>query len=284
MKTTSLDLSLRNDLHWLSSLVSAVRSAAETIPFFLAGAVARDLLLWYSYGIRTGRATQDVDIAFFVAGWDDFSSLMSRLTASGAFLEVPGMVQRLRFKGTLDVDLLPFGGVEDSNRSITWPPQGDSVVNVFAFKEALADTVEVKLPAGELVNVPSLAGLGLLKLVAWADRRYRLPGKDAGDFALILRYYLPAGNEDRLYAEGAHLLAEEQFDYEVAGAWLLGHDMARLLARDGQIWLLTLLNKEADSEGSLRLVGDMRVEPRLSLPLVQAMARAVREVVEGPAS
>ena len=284
MKTTSLDLSLRNDLHWLSPLVSAVRSAAESIPFFLAGAVARDLLLWYSYGIRTGRATQDVDIAFFVAGWDDFSSLMSRLTASGAFLEVPGMVQRLRFKGTLDVDLLPFGGVEDSNRSITWPPQGDSVVSVFAFKEALADTVEVKLPAGELVNVPSLAGLGLLKLVAWADRRYRLPGKDAGDFALILRYYLPAGNEDRLYAEGAHLLAEEQFDYEVAGAWLLGHDMARLLARDGQMWLLTLLNKEADSEGSLRLVGDMRVEPRLSLPLVQAMARAVREMVEGPAS
>lgn len=177
MKTTSLDLSLRNDLHWLSSLVSAVRSAAETIPFFLAGAVARDLLLWYSYGIRTGRATQDVDIAFFVAGWDDFSSLISRLTASGAFLEVPGIVQRVRFKGTLDVDLLPFGGVEDSNRSITWPPQGDSVLNVFAFKEVLVDAVEVNLPAGEFVNVPSLAGLGLLKLVAWADRRLRYGGR-----------------------------------------------------------------------------------------------------------
>jgi len=284
MKTTSLDLSLRNDLHWLSSLVSVVRFAAVGIPFFLAGAVARDLLLWYSYGIRTGRATQDVDIAFFVAGWDDFFSLKSRLFASGVFLEVPGIVQRVRFKGTLDVDLLPFGGVEDSNRSIIWPPQGDSVLNVFAFKEVLADAVEVKLPAGELVHVPSLAGLGLLKLVAWADRRLLAPGKDAGDFALILRHYLPAGNEERLYAEGAHLLAEEQFDYEVAGAWLLGHDMARLLARDGQMWLLTLLNKEADSEGSLRLVGDMRVEPRLSLPLVQAMARAVREMVEGPAS
>ncbi len=261
-----------------------MRSAAESIPFFLAGAVARDLLLWYSYGIRTGRATQDVDMAFFVAGWDDFSSLKSRLTASGAFLEVPGMVQRLRFRGTLDVDLLPFGGVEDSNRSITWPSQGDSVLSVFAFKEALPDTVEVKLPVGELVNVPSLAGLGLLKLVAWADRRYRLPGKDAGDFTLILRYYLHAGNEGRFYAEGAHLLTEEQFDFAVAGARLLGHDMARLLARDGQMWLLTLLNKEADSEGSLRLVGDMRVEPRFSLPLVQAMARDVREVVERPAS
>jgi predicted nucleotidyltransferase len=284
MKTTSLDLSLRNDLHWLSSLVSAVRFAAAGIPFFLAGAVARDLLLWYGYGITTGRATQDVDIAFFVAGWDDFSSLKSRLTASGVFLEVPGIVQRVRFKGTLDVDLLPFGGVEDSNRSITWPPQGDFVLNVFAFKEVLADVVEVKLPAGELVHVPSLAGVGLLKLVAWADRRLRAPGKDAGDFALILRHYLPAGNEERLYAEGAHLLAEEQFDYEVAGAWLLGHDMARLLGRDGQMWLLALLNKEGDSEGSLRLVGDMRVEPRISLPLVQAMARAVGEVVEGPES
>jgi predicted nucleotidyltransferase len=43
--------------------------------------VARDLLLWYGYGITTGRATEDVDIAFFVAGWDDFFSLKSRLSS-----------------------------------------------------------------------------------------------------------------------------------------------------------------------------------------------------------
>lgn len=284
MKPTSLDLSTQNDLQWLSSLIAAVRVAAAAVPFLVTGAAARDLLLWHAHGIHTGRATQDVDIAFSVAGWDDFSALKARLIASGAFSEVAGMIQRVRFRGGLDVDLLPFGGVEDKDRIITWPPQGDSMMNMFAFKEVLAHAVEVKLPAAETVLVPSLAGLGLLKLVAWTDRRIRAPGKDAPDFALILRYYLPAGNEERLYEEGAHLLAEEQFDYEAAGAWLLGNDMARLLSRTGQEWLMALLNQETDADGRLRLVGDMRMEPQKSLDLVQALARGVREVIEGPAA
>lgn len=284
MKLTSLDLSTRNDLQWLSSLIAAVRVAAAGIPFLVTGAVARDLLLWHGYGIQTGRATQDLDIAFSVGGWDDFSALKVRLIGSGAFSEVAGMIQRVRFRAALDVDLLPFGGVEEKDRTITWPPQGDSVMNMFAFKEVLAHAVEVKLPAAEMVLVPSLAGLGLLKLVAWTDRRLRSPGKDAPDFALILRYYLVAGNEERLYEEGAHLLAEEQFDYENAGAWLLGNDMARLLSRTGQVWLMTLLNQEADPDGRLRLVGDLRMEPQKSLDLLQALARGVREVVEGPAA
>jgi len=178
------------------------------------------------------------------------------------------------------VDLLPFGGIEDGNRSIAWPPDRETVLNVFAFREVLADALEVQLPDGESVRVPSLAGLGLLKIVAWVDRRLTAPGKDAADFGLILQHYLPAGNEGRLWKEGAHLLTEPGFDYEAAGAWLLGHDMARLLDRDGQSWLSELFEKEADPKGSLRLIGDMRIDPRVTLPLVEATARAVREMTE----
>jgi predicted nucleotidyltransferase len=280
MKSTSLDLSQQNDLRWLSTLVAAVRVSAAGIPFFLTGATARDLLLWYGRQIHTGRATRDVDIAVAVAGWNEFSALKGRLVASGVFSEYPNMPGRVRFQGSLDVDLLPFGGIEDSNRSIAWPLERETVLNVFAFQEALADSVGVQLPGGESVRVPSLAGLGLLKIVAWVDRRLTAPGKDAGDFGLILRHYLPAGNEGRLWEEGAHLLSEPGFDYEAAGAWLLGHDMARLLDRDGQSWLSALLEKEADPEGPLRLIGDMRIDPLITLLLVQATARGVRETVE----
>lgn len=280
MKSTSLDLSQQNDLRWLSSLVAAVRIGAAGIPFFLTGATARDLLLWYGHKIHTGRATKDVDLAFAVAGWDDFSALKARLVASGVFSEVPHVPERLRFQGTLDVDLLPFGGVEDGNRSIAWPPDGEPVLNVFALQEVLTEAVEVQLPGGESVRVPSLGGLGLLKIVAWADRRLTAPGKDAADFWLILQHYLQAGNEERLWDVGAHLLDEAGFDYEAAGGWLLGHDMAKLLDREGQMWLSALLEREADPEGSLRLIGDMRIDPLITLPLVQATARGVRETIE----
>jgi predicted nucleotidyltransferase len=281
MNSTSLDLSQQNDLRWLNTLVAAVRVGAAGIPFFLTGATARDLLLWYGHKIHTGRATRDVDVAFAIAGWDDFSALTARLVASGVFSEVPHVPGRLRFQGTLDVDLLPFGGVEDGNRSIAWPPDGETVLNVFALQEVLTDAVEVQLPGGELVRVPSLAGLGLLKIVAWTDRRLTAPGKDAADFALILRDYLRAGNEERVWEEGAHLLDEGGFDYEAAGGWLLGHDMATLLDRDGQLWLSALLEREADPEGPLRLIGDMRIDPLITLPLVQSTARGVRETIEG---
>ncbi len=111
------------------------------------------------------------------------------------------------------------------------------------------------------------------------DRRLSAPGKDAADFGLILRHYLRAGNEECLWEEGAHLLDEAGFDYEAAGGWLLGHDMAKLLDRDGQMWLSALLEREADPDGSLRLIGGMRIDPLITLPLVQATARGVRETI-----
>ncbi len=284
MKSTSLDLSQQNDLRWLSALAAALRRGAAGISFFLAGATARDLLLWYGHKIHTGRATRDVDVAVAVAGWDEFSAFKSRLLASGMFAEDQNVPGRVRYQSRLDVDLLPFGGIEDAHRSIAWPPDRETVLNLFAFQEVLAAAIEVQLPAGESVHIPSLAGIALLKIVAWADRRLTAPGKDAPDFGLILRHYLSAGNEERLWGEGAHLLTQPGFDYEAAGAWLLGRDMATLLDRDGQRRLATILEQETEPDGGLRLVGDMRMDPAFSLPLIQAAARGVREVIDGDAA
>lgn len=281
MTNTSLDLSHQNDLRWLSALIAAVRVGAAGIPFFVAGATARDMLLWYAHQIPTGRATKDVDIAVAVAGWTEFSELKGRLLASGLFSEDRHIPGRVQYQGSLDVDLLPFGGIEDRNRSIAWPPDQETVLNMFAFREVLAAAIEVQLPGGERVRMPSLAGLGLLKIVAWVERRLTAPGKDAADLRLILRHYLSAGHEDRLWDEGARLLAEPGFDYEIAGAWLFGRDMATMLDQEGRLWLSTLLRREADPEGPLRLVGDMRGDPDLTLPLVQAAARGVREMADG---
>jgi predicted nucleotidyltransferase len=117
----------------------------------------------------------------------------------------------------------------------------------------------------------------VLKIAAWMERRHVQPGKDAYDLWLILRYYLDAGNRERLYTEAAHLLERGDFDYEAAGAWLLGHDMARLLAADAKTRVAAVLERESNPNGSLALVGDMRTDPQAVLILLSAMTRGFLE-------
>jgi len=77
------------------------------------------------------------------------------------------------------------------------------------------------------VRVASIPGLILLKLTAWADRG-RESNKDATDIYRLLTTYADAGNTDRLYDQELDLLEAAGFDMELAGAEILGRDVARI--------------------------------------------------------
>ena len=49
------------------------------LPYFVAGALARDIVLTNVFGIDTGRATQDVDLAVAVENWDEFKIVKEKL-------------------------------------------------------------------------------------------------------------------------------------------------------------------------------------------------------------
>jgi predicted nucleotidyltransferase len=260
MTASSLDLSDRNELRLLADLVTAIRQAKPDARFLLVGAMARDLLLTYAHGIASRRATEDLDFAFAVDDWRAFTELRSALLGGG-FAEVAAVPHRLNYDGRR-VDLIPFGGVERVDGTIDWPPPQDTRMVVLGFREAMDATVEVKLPGGTLVAVASLPALALLKLFAWADRRYTQPGKDAGDFWLLLRNYLDAGNRERLYTEAAHLLEATDYDDDLAGAWLLGSDARQLLAPHLGAPSAALVRASAllagdDPEGPVQLAADM---------------------------
>jgi len=105
--------------------------------------------------------------------------------------------------------------------------------------------------------------LAVLKVIAWSDRHITAPRKDAADLLLILKNYLDAGNQERLYDEAAHLLDDSNFNYERAGAWLAGHDAATAIRKDAaeqtrvRHMISTILTKEVDPEGPLRLIGEV---------------------------
>ncbi len=114
---------------------------------------------------------------------------------------------------------------------IEWPPSRDIVMNVAGFEEALASSVLLEIQPELSVRVASLPGLTLLKVVAWFDRG-RETNKDAADLYRLLATYADAGNTDRLYDHEMNLLERVGFDMKLAGAELLGGDVARVCRPD----------------------------------------------------
>lgn len=260
---SSLDLADKTELTFLAELVADLHAAAPAWKPLLVGAMARDLLLHYAYKIPVSRATEDVDLGFAVADWKDFESLRTDLLASSYFVAHGRVLHKIYHRGRHEVDLIPFGGLEQPGGSIAWPPRGDEVMTVLGYREAQASAIDISLPEGQRVLVVSLPMLAVLKIVAWSERHTAAPRKDAADLLLILKYYLDAGHQQRLYDEAAHLLENSNFDYERAGAWLAGHDAATAIQRDSatqtdlhQI-ISTILTKEADPDGPLTLIGEV---------------------------
>ena len=119
-----LNLANKQELTFLAELVADLRTVAPDVRVLLVGAMARDLLLFYAHGIRAARATLDIDLALAVAGWNDFEKLRESLPASGYFSPVPRVAYKLLHRRRMEVDFIPFGGVELPDGTIAWPPEG----------------------------------------------------------------------------------------------------------------------------------------------------------------
>jgi predicted nucleotidyltransferase len=262
MAISSLDLAAKSELTFLAELVADLRAAAPAWKPLLVGAMARDLLLYYAHNIRASRATEDIDLGFALSDWGDFAALRAALLGSTQFEAHRSLIHRFSHRRDRQIDLIPFGGLERPDGSVIWP-SGDDVMTVAGYREAQASAVDVLLPAGQRVLVVSLPMLVILKVIAWSERHTMAPRKDAADLLLILKNYLDAGNQQRLYDEAAHLLDQNDFDYERAGAWLAGQDAAAAIQTDGAKEMpvyqriSTILTEEVDPDGPLRLIGEV---------------------------
>ncbi|PTQ79591.1 putative nucleotidyltransferase [Nitrosospira multiformis] len=236
MIDTSPPLTLKPNLPVDSTTVLAIRQIHEAskalgFPVFLVGAMARIILLENIYGLQAGRATTDVDFAFALDNWEQFEAVKEFLVSNANFEESTNVPHRLLLQlpslsCKLSVDLIPFGGIERSLNVMAWPPDMSVIMNVAGYSDALATAVKVEVSPGIDMAIASLPGIVILKLFAWEDRGQETR-KDATDLAILFRSYHEAGNESRIYEEStfAALVAVE-YDIELAGAWLLGKDVA----------------------------------------------------------
>ena len=258
-----IDLQDKEDLRALGDLVRDLRDHSAGADFMLIGAAARDLLLQHHHGVEPLRKTTDVDFAFALSDWPAYIALTRRLIDTGGFKPDERTQHRLRNRiGTL-VDLLPFGGVESREAQIVWPPPGDTLMSVIGYAEANAATESVILPGAVPLAVITIPMFALLKLFAWDDRHWAQPRKDASDLLFVLDHAFRVAGLERLHEVAPELFDLDDFDPDLAGAWLIGCQARTVIDRHSQraraivTRASMIVARETDPNGPLGLIGEV---------------------------
>ncbi len=229
-------------------------SAKLDIQTFVVGATARDLIFEYVYDAKITRATEDIDFAVAVRSWAEYEKLKKALIETENFKNDKKNEQRIWWTGGRDemkIDLVPYGGLESPKGEIAFPPDGDFQMSTIGFAEAFENSLLLELTDDFTIRVASLAGLAMLKFVAYNDRPQQRK-RDVQDIWFIAQNYLKAENEERLFDEDtsdADLLLDENFNYETCGARLLGRDVALVLNEETQTIVTRILAEDMDGGG-----------------------------------
>jgi len=232
-------------------ILQAVAAAAARVGVdqMLVGATARDVLLTHVFGLEVQRATHDVDFAVAVKDWEQFESLRAALLEDGKFEDGGRAKQRLYFRTADDgpryqLDLVPFGGISNGTNEIAWPPDMKIIMNVAGYDDVIAAAEVVQFTDQFTSKVVSIAGLAMLKLVAWSDRGRENP-KDAHDLIHLMDNYAAAGNMDRVYEEEGVIDAGND-DPDVAGVYLLGCDIRRMASAETLDSITKIIERDFD--------------------------------------
>jgi predicted nucleotidyltransferase len=218
----------------LQELYKKVDAAAKAAgcEYLVVGAFARDMVLVHGFGAQLERGTRDVDFGINVSSWEAFTDLKVQLLAIG-FTEDDRAIQRLYYQSSdrlpWEIDIVPFGAIENAESIISWPPQHDIAMSVLGFREAFSNAFSVAIGKNPEVTilVASPAGMCLLKLIAWLDRPVEKRRKDAVDILYLITTYPRIPQVlDSLYDDG--YMEAQDWHEPKAGAMKLGNDVQAL--------------------------------------------------------
>lgn len=219
----------------------------EDIRFFVIGATARDIIMQL-HEEKSGRATYDIDIAISINNWDDYRKIEEGIVNIEGFEKDTTQKQRFIYQGVFILDIVPFGEVMKEDDKIFWPPEEEIAMSVLGFSEVCENTDPVKIDDEIEIEVATLAGIFILKTVAWLNR-YLKGNKDADDMAFIIINYLSIYME-RAVADHYDLYEVDDFDMNTAGSRLLGRDRSTLLSNheSTRIKVVHILASEVEKE------------------------------------
>ncbi len=200
---------------------------AQDIDFYLIGAIARDVWLTGLHNIEPGRVTRDLDLAVLLASEEQYQQLRQRLITTGRFIASRDNAYTLIFEDGRPVDLLPFGAMAMES-AVNVTGKGLTSIRVDGFQEVYEAGTEPVMIDDQSFQVCTLAGIVVLKLIAYDDRPEHRP-KDILDISLILRHYFDVAEEE-IYENHIDLFSDDEFDITKTAARVMGRQMKPILA------------------------------------------------------
>lgn len=213
-------------LELLATFSKAIKDVG--VDFFVVGALARDIQLSAVPGHAALRATKDVDIAIMVGSEQQSNTVKAVLLATGEFTSHEKLAIKLFFRQAIEIDLLPFGPIENEMGEVRVEKPRPFILDVPGFKEVLPEA-EVITIGGIDIRVCSLEGIILLKLFANADNPSRT--KDIIDIEHILKAYFELSTDIIFtdFEDVPDLYSTQDPDYLVlVSARVVGRVMGRM--------------------------------------------------------
>jgi predicted nucleotidyltransferase len=146
------------------------------------------------------------------------------------------------------VDVIPAGPALVAAGNITWPETG-AVMSLVGFRLVFETSTKREIAPGHEMRVASLPAIAMLKMAAYLDRPSER-ARDLEDLGYIVDNYC-YDNDERRYSQP---VVDAGVQYEQAGAFLLGQDLASLVdgrERDLIKRFLTKLRDTNDGAGTL---------------------------------
>lgn len=220
----------------ISNVLTALEHGLEKfgLDFYLVGAVARDVWMQGIHNKTPLRATKDVDFAVLINDKGVYEQLKQYLIENEGFTNVKENAFVLRWKDGMEVDLLPFGDIQDEDGKVSIQGTGFTTVHVPGFAEVYEEGLpEVELEGMHRFKFCTLPGIVLLKLIAWSDRPEKRRD-DIKDISEILHHFFDMHAEE-IWNDHHDLFGD---DMELPGiaATVIGREMGKIARRNEKLY------------------------------------------------
>ncbi len=236
---------LRQRPDFLEMLAALERGfAAFHVDFYLVGAVARDVWMTAINEIPSGRITRDIDFAVFIEDKGTYEKLKRYLVEIEHFQPSKENAFVLLWQGRMQVDLLPFGNIEDENAKVSFEGTGGTSLNMPGFMEIYESGLpELELEGGHRFKFCTLPGIVILKLIAWEDRP-EIRRDDLKDILTILTHFFEMYT-DQIYEYHSDLFGDDDFGLNLIAARVMGREMKKIAIKNEKLYgrLSNLLEK-----------------------------------------
>lgn len=205
------------------------------IDFYLVGAVARNVWMTGINNIAPRRTTGDIDFAVLINDKGVYEALKTYLIITEGFQPYKGNEYVLIWKENLEVDLLPFGAIDDEDTKFTSNGLGLTSISLQGFTEIYNDGLPtLDLEGKHQFKFCTLPGIVLLKLIAWDDRP-ESRRDDIKDISDILNHFFDM-NDNEIFENHHDLFEKEEASLKHIAARVMGREMSKIAKKNKSLF------------------------------------------------